>query len=330
VQIGTALGLLLVQRLLEEGRRQAEAEEPLAAMQSILLLDAAVERSLGLLLSEVAPSAIKEREPKFGQLLDAAVKILASKDEPPMPGVPDLSNLHRLRNLVQHQGFEVPPAQAQRFAEPAREAIAFVFSRLGHDLSRFHRWDVIRNDDLRCLMQEAETALEQGSLEWCLAGCIIAHRAILEVVLGHKGEIFRISSDVRNAMGRLRIPGGNALQAGFELASALEGLVDRVNDEISYLRTETATLTSGLPAADAIAFLACSRSLLVYSTYGGYSIGGWRNDTSVRPDAGEFMLGCIWRWAWQLQMRDPALVAQIRVEYHLDGSTHVAGPPLPA
>src|ERR1051326_8221980 len=123
--------LLLVKQLYEDGCLLATGEDDVSLTKAIILIDLAIEQMLNQVLRDFYPSfdptaAAGRRDVNWGRLWQLAAQTLTGKGFA-LPHYRELSSLHEIRNLAQHNGSVRTQAEVRRYIQPAYEMLSGVF-----------------------------------------------------------------------------------------------------------------------------------------------------------------------------------------------------------
>lgn len=148
--------------LLSDTRRRVGDESELGLHVAVLAIDGVGELAIGLCLHKLGVRAKQSDSvpARLNRLLDKL------KLDTSTPGVQGFLELHKMRNLVQHEGVLPAPDQVPRWlAETEKIADALVAASFGVDLSEIGSSAGVADRELQEKLGQAEKALEQGEAE---------------------------------------------------------------------------------------------------------------------------------------------------------------------
>jgi hypothetical protein len=174
--------LLIVVQSVNEARRLVSLGDDLSYMRAVFSLDFAVEQMLNILIDNFAPNTTFDRDDvSWKHLWQAATTAVkdANVITDRIPHYRQLKKLHDIRNLSQHQGCTPHSSDVAQLVDPVVRMISTCFEQ-GFDLSfeNFRLSDVIRNSQLRQLLEQCEQALDNGFPFESLVGAVVAFKHI--------------------------------------------------------------------------------------------------------------------------------------------------------
>jgi hypothetical protein len=290
------LGLLLVRNLYQDAERLASEHDPLSLVKAVLLLDLAVEQALGLVALEFrVPTG--GPEPNWGQLWRTADKGLNREGNESLPHEAELSNLHRLRNQVQHAGLVPPEGEARRYLTPASAMLRVVFrSVFSLDFDSFRPWDLLGVPWMPRYFGDCEEAIEEGFALGAVAGCVVAHDRIMAAMhpWWHRG---RVSADVE-VLKSVRSDSDPSVQRlATAVYDAFQSLERDHAEMFNQIEERALALSLGLPALDTLAFLHAKRRISVEHGDRWFVETSYGDPGDLTPVARK-MLDYLWRLLW--------------------------------
>jgi hypothetical protein len=146
--------------LLADARRRAGDESELGLHLAILAIDGIGELAIGLCIEHLGIRV----KPTDG--VPARLSRLLAELKITPPGTKGYGELHKVRNLVQHEGVLPQPEQLPRWlAETEQLADAIVKATFGIGLNEAWSARGVSDARLRSLLEEAERALDRGEAE---------------------------------------------------------------------------------------------------------------------------------------------------------------------
>jgi hypothetical protein len=203
LQIGNPKQLVFIKELFLEAKKYASGHElELDLLKAILLIDLCMERLLNILLRDANsdhPVRVK-RYPNFSELWEKIEKVLKEKGfiQGTLRNKSDFIDYHEKRNDAQHRGMVPRASYVQEYLELAQDFFVSIYNDLYEfDFLNFRYWDLVRNGDLRRLLQEADEALQRGDIILSLAGVNLAYDFAIGALKGHLFKSKRIADEVR-------------------------------------------------------------------------------------------------------------------------------------
>lgn len=285
-----------MRRLFEDATDLAAQADPVARTKATLLMDLSVEQVLSLLGASDADASDSAGEVKWPELWRRAAIAFKASHASALRGYRELSNLHKLRNLVQHAGLIPPAADVDRYLGAVLALLVEVYRGYGLHFQTFRPWDLMGSAPLAVLMQEADEARAEGFPFGCAVACAVAHRNVIAHLgqprrrLARTHEMAQLRGSSSDALGRLE----------YQVLKALESIQEQVAEELDDVEVTALSLSLGLPAPDTIAFLAAARRFHV----GEYRDGRWHCVGSRGLDddqVAEMMISYMWRLSWGLK-----------------------------
>lgn len=228
--------LILVRQLFVDALALAARDERLSLTKAVILLDLAVEQSLNSVVLNFDPDftpdeATGRQDMKWATLWTNATRTLNVAKGKRLAEYRELSRLHELRNLVQHNGTEPTRREVLRYQSAVEKMLNDLFlNAYGLNFQSFRPWDAVANVSLRQLLAECEYFVDNGDARICIAGCVYARRQIVAAV--HE---YSISS--------WPFPWREAVSPPY---FAYGGLMDQPDPDVRELRRETAEVTKAL------------------------------------------------------------------------------------
>ena len=195
--------LIFVRELFLEAQKYAsEHELELDLLKAILLIDLCVERLLNILWRDADSDYLLKgkRYPSFGELWEKVEIALKEKDfiESNLGNKSDFIDHHERRNDAQHRGMVPRASYVQEYLELAQDFFIRIYSDLyDFDFLNLRYWDLVKNGELRRLLQEADQALQRGDIILSFAGVNLAYDFAIEALKGHLFKSKKIADEVR-------------------------------------------------------------------------------------------------------------------------------------
>jgi hypothetical protein len=339
MSIPTPHQLILVRQLYEDAFNLAAREDDLSLTKALILLDLSVEQMLNQLLRDFdrdfAPNFDSGRRDvgwrQLWQLAQPVMKDMGSR----LVNYRELSSLHEIRNLAQHNGSIPAQGEVKRYIQPVSEMMRTVFrDAYNQDFDTFTLWELIPNEGLRQWLQDSEFALKKGRVTVCIAGCNVAHGLIISAIRTNtKLRRFQISlSNVlpRSPGGYHAVPSGllglasQLRQAANQIDNAIRQGVEHFRKEIlremEFLEDEVVTIGVGLPLMDTRRFQKIGNHALVFLAESGdiqirtKTLG---TEQSELLEGARFMLTYLSRLVRLVDEAYPEVLAGVRVKKRL-------------
>ncbi len=261
--------LLICKNFFIDGYRLAVRGDNFSIMKSVLFLDFSVEILLNILISDFAADGEFIREDvNWKKLWQTATEAVREKNlMTRIPNHRQLKTLHELRNLVQHRGVTPNSTDVARFAGAVKESIAkCLVECYGLDFPEFKLWDIIRNRQLRRLLNESEEALMKGKPVICLAGCKVAFDKITSAI---RSENLRGDAiDQIEHMSYISSLPSNYLYDD-KLADFNKRLTEKIGREVRILNDDSEIANLGLSMSDTRRFRKITNTLTVVTARSG-------------------------------------------------------------
>ncbi len=300
--------LLLVKQLFEDSRSLSDRDDSLSLSKAVIILDLAVEQLLNHIVLNLDPD-LDVNASKAGKEIDRktlwgnAATCLRKEKGAGLTESREVSNLHALRNLVQHIGTEPAKSEVKRYVHATAVMLSNAFKD-AYDLNfeSFRLWDFVSNRDLQRWLKESEDFLSEGNVEACIVGCKIAHQWILEAVRK------------QTKLSRMRASISRDLR-GSHVAVALQKLRKELIEDIQYLENEVMAIGVGLPVMDTRRFLQLTRVTRVFiAEAGNLSVIGNSDPRENDPAVANFMLEYLMRLINLVEDGYPGVLSNINVK----------------
>lgn len=154
--------LILVKQLYQHAVIQSESQNSyVGKIMSLIGFDLAVETILKVVIATLEPA--KNPADSFQGLIQQADSALANNGLHPIPDRPNIQHIHSLRNDAQHKAKypnETDLSDCRTYARDVLQKIIFDVWGVSFDTIRLT--DLIQNNQIKELLVEAETALDNG------------------------------------------------------------------------------------------------------------------------------------------------------------------------
>ena len=161
------LQLVMIKQLFERAEKLARTQEvELDSMQSILLLDLCIEKTLNTIISDAeTKSLFDKRDTNWSQLWQRAKdSVLEMIPESKIFMQRELTKLHEARNLSQHQGLIPRSSEVFQFVRAVKRFLKRLFSEFyGLEFEEFRYWKLIINEDIQKMFEVCESQYETGN-----------------------------------------------------------------------------------------------------------------------------------------------------------------------
>jgi hypothetical protein len=313
------LQLLLVKQLYDDACILVAREDDLSLIKSVILLDLSVEQMLNQILRDFhrdfSPTANGGRKDVGWQRLWQHASPELKKMGSELLNYRELSSLHEVRNLAQHNASIPTQAEVKRYVQPADEMMTRIFhDAYKQDFHNFTLWDLIPNEGLRQWLQDSESALSSGQSEISIAGCNVAHGLIISAI--------RNFTRLRR-FGRASVFSGSSF-SGFPrgFPSMLSSYLSQMMGAIEFLEDEVVTIGAGMPLMDTRKFQKIGSDVLVFLADSGDIQINTKTSGSERGEVAQgarFMLNYLSRLVRLVDEAYPGVLEGIQVKKRLRG-----------
>ena len=244
--------LILVKHLYQDARDTAEQSSRLAQTKAIILLDLSIEQTLKNILLNLNPNYIIQKgrnDIQWRELWREASKAVQDIKGVALSEQMESTRLHELRNLVQHNGTVPPTPEVQRYVVSTKQMLTDAFrDAFDLDFDNLRPWDFIGNADLRRLLNDSEEYLGSGQPVFCIIGCKLARRLIMDALRRHIQNPYDFPPV-------LRLRSYDESHALREFIQYVEELDEYTSKVISRLETELIFVGLGLSIIDTRRFI---------------------------------------------------------------------------
>jgi hypothetical protein len=194
--------LVFVRELFLEAEKYASGHElELDLLKAILLIDLCVERLLNIIWRDAGSDyPVKgKRYPNFRELWEKVESVLKEKGfiENTLGNKSDFIDYHERRNDAQHRGMVPRASYVQEYLELARDFFVKIYNDMYEfDFLNFRYWDLVKNRDLRHLLQQADEALQKGDVLLSFAGINLAYDFSVEALKDHIFKSKKIADEI--------------------------------------------------------------------------------------------------------------------------------------
>ena len=305
--------LVFVKELFLEAKKYASGHElELDLLKTILLIDLCVERILNILWRDAQSDyPIKgKRYPNFSELWEKVEKVLKEKEfiEGTLGNKSDFIDYHERRNEAQHRGLVPRASYVQEYLELAESFFIKIYNELYEcDFLNFRYWDTIKNEDIRCLLREADEALQKGDLLLAFAGVNLAYDFAVEALKDDLFKSKKIAEEIRFSFNRR----GSSDE---ELRRFADSLVKSLDIKFDKLYSQLVREQLGLSKQSDEKFNKVRHGIISYMTLGGkLKIVLNRDRNNFRGEDAKFALSYIYDLIMRIEERYPNALDSVQI-----------------
>ncbi|MGT2464308.1 hypothetical protein [Sinomonas atrocyanea] len=157
------INLLRLRLLLHQGVQTAQTSADLRRTTAVVLLDAAVERSLHMVATD---AGLTGKRDELESLISKVAQHLGASWE--RVGLASVRQLHRARNSVQHEGLGADRAELDGWVTAVSQFVPrLIKAQYDLDLNRLSLASAIADSEIRGYFREAEAARDEERIEAC-------------------------------------------------------------------------------------------------------------------------------------------------------------------
>lgn len=312
--------LILIKQLFQDGSDSASRDDRLSLTKAMILLDLSVEQTLKVILLNLNPNFLIPKgrnDIGFKDLWREASAAIQSAAGTPLPEQNESARLHELRNLVQHNGTEPPPADVRRYVISTGRMLTEGFRlAFGIDFDNLRFWDFVANEDLRRLLNESEQYLKDRNPVLCIIGCKQARDLVIDAI-GKYVARGRYSGD--------SFPSFEAKELGRALGEQARNLAEihkYIVGLVQRLETEVILIGMGMPIVDTRRFMQLRGATVEALSMSGrmtVRIKESNPNREAETENARFMLNYLYRLIRRAEEDHPGLFDEIGIKLPLSG-----------
>jgi len=321
LQVKSPRQLVFVKELfLEAGKYASGHELELDLLKAILLIDLCVERLLNIIWRDAdSDYPVKgKRYPNFVELWEKVEKVLKEKGfiEGTLANKSDFIDYHERRNDAQHRGMVPRASYVQEYFELAQDFFTKIYNELyDFDFLNFRYWDLVKNGDLRRLLQEADDALQRGDIILSSAGVNLAYDFVIGAL---KKDLFRsekIADEVRFSRHHRAFEDNEVKRfAEEDLRRFTEDLIKSVDVRFDALYSQLVREQLGLSKTSHEKFNNVRHGINPLMSVGGnLQITLWGERKNLSPDDAKFALSYIFDLVMRVEEKYPNGLESVRI-----------------
>lgn len=246
--------LLLVKQLYDDACILVTKTDDLSLTKALILLDLSVEQMLSQVLRDIHPGFAPGRKDVFWHALWQQARPVLEARGCQLLHYRELSSLHEVRNLAQHNASIPTQAEVRRYTIPAQEMLGRIFKDVyEQDFESVTLWDLIENVDLRHWLKDCELALNCGQTSLSIAGCKVAYEMVISAIQQSSRDSKLRGSWLSDSS---RVPS--------EFPSRLADYLKKMQEKMEFLDNEVVAIGMGMPLVDTRRFRNSGRDVLVF------------------------------------------------------------------